>query len=38
MGGLAVEREDVRVISVVVLSALFMLGSLISAKLLMWQW
>jgi len=33
-----VEREDVRVVSIVVLSMLFMLGSLISAWLLMWQW
>ena len=30
-----VEREDIRVISVVVLAILFMLGSFISAKLLM---
>ena len=33
-----VVREDVRVISIVVLSTLFMLGSLISAWLLMWKW
>jgi hypothetical protein len=33
-----VEREDIRVISVAVLAALFMLGSFISARLMMWQW
>lgn len=33
-----VAREDVKVISIVALSMLFMLGSLISAWLLMWQW
>ena len=37
-GGFEVEREDVRVISVAVLAALFMLGSFLSAKLMMWQW
>ncbi len=33
-----VAREDVKVISIVAWSMLFMLGSLISARLLMWQW
>jgi hypothetical protein len=34
----SVEKEDIRVVSVVVLAILFMLGSFISAKLLMWHW
>jgi len=33
-----VEKEDIRVVSVVALAILFMLGSFICAKLLMWQW
>jgi hypothetical protein len=32
------EQEDVRVITIAGLSLLFILASLISAKLLMWQW
>ena len=32
------EREDVRVISVTIISLLFMLGSFISAKLMLWHW
>jgi hypothetical protein len=33
-----VEREDIRVISVVFLAAIYMLGTVIAARLLMWQW
>lgn len=32
------EREDLLVVSVAGLAVLFMLGSFISAWLLMWQW
>jgi hypothetical protein len=32
------EREDVFVLSIVAMAIMFMLGSLVSAKLLMLQW
>jgi hypothetical protein len=32
------EREDVFVLSIAVMAILFMLGSFVTAKFLMWQW
>jgi len=32
------EREDIRVISITVIALLFIFGTLISAKLMLWHW
>jgi len=35
---LTLEREDIRVISITVIALLFIFGTLISAKLMLWHW